>query len=148
MRAYTYKTYDEWKDTSTNQEKFIPRRDYAGVAKPYIADMPVESTRLELKNTDVNDYSTGEMYFSRLHVGKSMYDALYSVNMTSLAQISSARRYCGIETCAGKPYLKFYDNVNYNAQSDVTDSKDITEVLTLSANSNGDSQYDHMTVPY
>ena len=148
MRAYTYRTYDEWSETNFNQDKFIPRRDYVGIAKPYIVDMPVESTRFESKCTDVNDYSTGEMYFSRLHVGKSMYDALYSVNMTSLSQMSCARQYCGIETCAGRPYLKFYDNINYNAQTDVTDNKDITEILTLSANSSGNSKYDHMTVPY
>ena len=147
--TYTYQTYDEWQIDQSNVSRFTPKRNYLGVARSYIADMPVDSSRIpNSRATDRTMYDDGEMHCNRLHTSKSAYDSMYTMNMDSLSTLKEARQYCEINTCAGKPYLKFYDYINYNVQGPVSSINDVTELATVSANCIGNNQFDPVTVPY
>ena len=149
FKTYTYQTYDEWQPYESNIARFTPKRNYQGVKRSYIVDMPVDSYKVPMsKATDRAMYDNGEMYCNRLHSSKSAYDAMYTMNMDSLSSLKEARRYCEINTSGGKPYLKFYDYINYNVQGQLSSVDDVTDIPTVSANCNGNNQFDAMTLPY
>ena len=76
---------------------------------------------------------------------KSLYDSQYSMNMPSEWTISAARTYCGIGTCGGRAYLKYWDDVNYDVISSA--SAGVAECQVESANSYDGSRYSDMK-PY
>lgn len=149
FKTYTYQIYSEWQPNQSNTSRFTPKRNYLGVKRSYIADMPVDSTNIQAsKATDRALYDNGEIYCNRLHTSKSTYDSMYTMNMDSLDALKEARKYCEINTCAGKPYLKFYDYINYNVQGQTSSYNDVTNMPTVSSNCITDNQFDQYTVPY
>jgi len=70
---------------------------------------------------------------------KNLYDSQYSMNMPTRQQLSSARTYCGINTCAGQAYVKYWDDVNYNTTS--AESDYLRSYQTESADSYDNSKY-------
>lgn len=138
-RAYTYRPADG----ETAASAFIPYRSFNGINRQFLLDMPVDNDFSQ--NSITSDYDSGEIYYRRMMTAKSLYGSQYSMEMPSEWKLSSARTYCGIGTCAGRTYLKYWDDVDYNVVS--TDRDYLTECTAESANSYDGSQYSDMK-PY
>lgn len=49
---------------------------------------------------------------------KNMYNACYTMDMSSDSNINNCREYYGVGTIGGQPYFKYYDNVSYDMTGD------------------------------
>lgn len=92
------------------QDNFSPKVNYATLSRSYIVDMPV--SRKSSVASDIPSYDDGVSYFRRLLISKSALDSQYSMSMQHLSSLDNCREYIEVKSCAGMPYLKFYDNVN------------------------------------
>ena len=82
----------------------LPNVEYS-----YIAKVPMSKI---VKEHGKTKYDNGNIY-AGLFSTKSMYDALYSMQMSSESSLQNCRDYVEVKSCAGKPYLKYNDNVSY-----------------------------------
>lgn len=137
-RAYTYKPVTSAEYALSGA--FIPERSYDNIARQFVLDMPVD--HIFSQNSVTSDYDGGEIYYRRMMTAKSLYDSQYSMNMPTRQQLSCARTYCGIGTCAGQTYLKYWDDVNYNTVS--AESGYLKSYQTESADSYDNSKYSGM----
>ena len=129
--AYTYKPYYDSAETTeedarasiapdavalsaySDDDVARPVRSYQGVYRSYVLDLPLDQ---RFPRNDVEaPYSAGEIYYRRMLTTKSLYDSQYSTRMDSVSCVQRARTYCGVGTCAGKPYLKYWDGDEYTA---------------------------------
>ena len=92
------------------QDNFSPKVNYASLDKSYIVDMPV--SKKSSIASDIPKYDDGVSYFRRLLISKTAFDSQYSMSMQHLSALENYREYIEIKTCAGMPYLKYYDGVN------------------------------------
>lgn len=125
--------------------------DYRGVEYSYIVDLPVGP-----KSTLVSDkanYDDGVAYFSNLYIGKNAYNSQYSMQMSSTMKLENCRTYVGIGSCAGIPYLKYYDDASYEVLSSQLDDPKLSAVKlsclkTRKLNSVTGSPNDTITKPF
>jgi len=90
-----------------------PLVNFNDVMYSYIIDIPV-SEKSGLAAASIHaDYDDGVAYFRRLITSKSAFNSLYSMQMSAANEIDHCRDYVEINACAGKPYLKYYDNLRY-----------------------------------
>lgn len=94
---------------------FEPIRNFRGVDRNYILNFPDSEISSE--------YDTGNVH-AEIIPGKNPLNAMYSMQMSSVNSIQNSRRYCGISQCGNRPYLKFYDSVDYKCTSNGTDTMD------------------------
>lgn len=93
---------------------FIPAYNLKNVEKNYIYTFDFDLGSI---NSDkYHDFNNGDMILGMgegIAIGKNPYDSTYSMNMTDKKTLSNARKYVGIGFSGGKPYFKYYDDVNY-----------------------------------
>jgi hypothetical protein len=63
---------------------------------------------------------------------KNAYDSSYSMNMETDTKIRDCREYCGIGNDGNRPYLKYYDNKDYegmfNSESNQISTYSMTQI--------------------
>ena len=106
-KTYVYGPLDFSKSAQSN---FNPKVNYATLSRSYIVDMPV--SHKSSVASDIPSYDDGVAYFRRLLISKSALDPEYSMSLQHLSSLHNCREYLEVKSCAGMPYLKFYDNVN------------------------------------
>lgn len=144
-KTYTYCTKLEREDFGF---ALNPKRNYMGLSKAFIVDMPVDSAQVPGQSyaNDVAKYDDGQIYYMRMHTTKSAFNPLYSMEMSSTTTLANARTYCGIGTSGGRPYLKYYDDVTYEALS--SDGKNLENITAIRKNSKSGMATDTTTTPY
>ena len=145
--GYTY-TYCEKNDRQNFGQAIEPKRNYIGISKSYLVDMPVDSAQVpgQHEANDIADYDEGLIYYLRMHTTKSAFNPQYTMEMSSTTSIMNARTYCGIGVCGGRPYLKYYDNSTYNSISAM--DGELQHVITQRCNSKSGSAVDNTTTPF
>lgn len=90
---------------------FEPHTKVTGIDYNYVVGIEQmdDSSRTQSNQTI---YGNGDIYGS-MALTKSMYNALYSMDMPSSGMLQNCRQYCGIQSSQGKVLLKYYDNVDY-----------------------------------
>ena len=89
-----------------------PARYITGIDYNYI--VMIEQNRNSNKQFDnPTTYDNGDI-FGFFTTGKNMYNALYSMEMSSSSQIDNCREYAGVQDMGDKLMLKFYDNSDYS----------------------------------
>lgn len=147
--TYTYKGASQ--PAANALERFQPVVDYRGVEYSYIVDLPVGP-----KSTLVSDkasYDDGVVYFNNLYIGKNAYNSQYSMQMSSTMKLENCRTYVGVGSCAGIPYLKYYDDVSYEVLSSQLDdlklsAMKLSHLKTRKLNSVTGSPNDTITKPF
>lgn len=87
------------------QELFVPVRNADGIVYNCLYEVPLNSDTY-------NDYDSGDIQ-GDVFLGKNTYDSTYSIDIRDGMRFSGCREYCGIGTCGGLTYLKYYDNIGY-----------------------------------
>lgn len=115
IKTYLYNTKDTLNDKNSEElsNYFKPKYNLVGLKYNYILEIPNV-----LDYNVYNDYESGDIQGDFVQA-KNQYDAKYSINMPSISSIQNARDYIGIDVCGNQPYLKFYDNVNYNTSLNI-----------------------------
>lgn len=129
-------------------ENWIPRINYQGVSRSWILDLPVQEKSSVAAATDVADYDDGLVYAHRLMPTKSTLNPQYTTEMSSQTSLLNCRTYAEIKSVGGKPYLKYYDDVNYIAVGDIASTSALQDVYVKAANSQSGLDGDRMTKPY
>lgn len=148
------KTYIYGNDKESNRaiaDFFNPAVNFSGMTYSYIIDLPLSKKSGIVYASDIADYDDGVAYFKRLMTSKSAFNSIYSMEMSSMNEIDHCRDYIEIKACSGKPYLKYYDNLNYLADRDEESMLDATafvEVETQKVNSEDGSYISFEKVPY
>lgn len=90
----------------TSNNFFRPRVNLGGVQYNYVMQTPVSNIKTEYRNGNI---------YCDVYNTKNMYNAEYVMDMDSNASLRNCRDYTGIFECGGQIYLKYIDNVNYDA---------------------------------
>lgn len=108
---FSAKSYYEWLksfgDLSAERlsSLFEPKYNLSGIPRNYIANM-------DMAQKMYNDFNSGVMTGDFIY-SKNPYNAEYSMHMPGRAVLSGVRKYVGIGTMGGKPFLKYYDDNTY-----------------------------------
>ncbi len=120
---YRATSYYEWllsfKELSANRLStlFEPRYNLSGIPRNYI-------TNIDMTQSMYNDFNSGVMTGDFIYA-KNPYNAEYSMHMPERGVLSGVRRYVGLGTMGGKPFLKYYDDNSYlHEKLENTDSTD------------------------
>lgn len=90
------------------QNLFVPARNADGITYNCLYEIP-------LKSDTYNDYDSGDIQ-GDVFLGKNIYNSTYSMGVRDGMKFSGCREYCGIGTCGGLTYLKYYDNIGYSPE--------------------------------
>lgn len=129
-------------------ENWMPRINYQGVSKSWILDLPVEPKSSVGAATDVASYDDGVVYAHRMMPTKSTLNPQYTTEMSAQTDLLNCRTYTEIKSVGGRPYLKFYDDVNYTVVGSIESTSSLQNVLTKPVNSRSGSANDTLTKPY
>lgn len=90
---------------------FDPQMKISGIDYSYVIgiDQNDDATR---QQTNKTIYENGDV-FGSFTMTKSMYNSLYSMEMSDQNHLDGCRKYCGIQNSQNKILLKFYDNTDY-----------------------------------
>lgn len=110
LESGNLKTYVFGKNGSPRENPLV---NFSGVEYSYIVDMPLTQKSKLAGASIYSDYDDGTMYFKRLMTSKSAFNSLYSMEMSAANYLDHCREYVEVNSCAGKPYLKYYDNLRY-----------------------------------
>lgn len=119
-QQYSTSSYYEYlkKDSSRyNSEEglidvFTPRMNVKGINYNYIVDIE-QNMNPNGQYDNKTIYDNGDIY-GFFTTGKNMYNALYSMQMSSATSMQNCREYIGLQSAGSKLILKFYDNCDYN----------------------------------
>lgn len=150
LPTYTYRSSSSTKSLSP-LERFKPVVNYRGVDYSYIVDLPVGQ-----KSTIISEkanYDDGVVYFQNLFIGKNAYNSQYSMQMSSMMKLENCRTYVGIGSCAGTPFLKYYDDSSYEVLSSqledpMLSAKTLSGLATRKVNSVTGTPNDTITKPF
>lgn len=129
-------------------ENWIPRINYQGVSKSWILDLPVEPKSSVGAASDVASYDDGVVYAQKMMPTKSTLNPQYTTEMSAQTDLLNCRTYTEIKSVGGKPYLKFYDDVNYTVVGTVESTSALQNVQTKTVNSQTGLANDTLTKPY
>ena len=145
------KTY-AYGDSSQNQMQYsgswTPKINYYGISKSWMLDLPVCKKSSLAVASDVAEYDDGVIYAHRMLPTKNTLNPEYSTEMSSSAEILNCRTYTEIKTVSGRPYLKYYDDVNYVASSKPSEISTLQNLAMKAINSQTGIADDHLTKPY
>lgn len=110
INTYIYNTKDTLNSTDSKivSNYYKPKYNLIGFKCNYILEIPTV-----LGINSYNDYEAGDILGDVVQT-KNQYDSTYSINMPEISCIDNTRDYIDINVCGNQPYLKYYDNVNYN----------------------------------
>ena len=111
----TYRQYIEADLSRMDQPNIIdmltPAVQVTGIDYNYIVEIEQnQNNNSQYDNPTI--YDNGDI-FGFFTVGKNMYNALYSMEMSSSYQISHCREYAGVQDMGSKVMLKYYDCNDY-----------------------------------
>ncbi len=128
---------------------FIPKRNFSNMNYSYVIDVPVDSTNVEdSRAKSARDYDLGEIMFYRMHTCKNAFNSLYTMEMSEFNEIDNCRTYQQVNTFAGQPYLKYYDDITYKGISEKENSDGLIDINLQEYNSVTDSTSDRSTKPF
>lgn len=93
---------------------FRPARVLTGIEYNHFLKMKQQDDVTLQTQTDYDDGNIFGMPFTM----KNMYNACYTMDMSSDSNINNCREYYGVGTIGGQPYFKYYDNVSYDMTGD------------------------------
>lgn len=116
--AYGASSYGDYlmKDWSRRELRnvidiFTPARSVTGIDYNYIVE--IEQNRNANSQYDNKTiYDNGDIY-GFFTTAKNMYNALYSMEMSSFNSMQNCREYAGVQNVGNKLMLKFYDRCDY-----------------------------------
>lgn len=129
---------------------FQPAVNFNGVEYSYMIDIPV-GPKMSRDDMDTAKYDDGVTYFRRLIPTKSAFNSLYTMQMSSYNMLDECREYIEIKSCAGKPYLKYYDNLKYDgsiSEQELKDSNTSLMDLDVEKRNSVDGTNSFQQVPY
>ena len=102
-------SYSQYLSSVPAERFFASPRDFGRVQCNYVAKAPMSSI---VKGFGSTKYGNDNLY-AGIFSTKSAYDSSYSMSMPSDSVLSGCREYSEVNSCAGRPYLKFDDCVTY-----------------------------------
>lgn len=145
-KTYAYQTIDQNEvDPTAN---WTPKINYSGISKSWILDLPVKAKSTLASASDRADYDDGVVYAHRMMPTKSTLNPQYSTEMSSSTELFNCRTYTEVKSIGGRPYLKYYDDVNYEAVVEPTSTSALQTIPVKSVNSQTKSSNDTLTKPY
>lgn len=120
VSQYDVQTYEQYLSIDASrylEEKklvdiFTPRMNIKGIDYNYIIELQ-QNEDLDKQFDNRTIYENGDVY-GFFTTAKNMYNALYSMEMSSSMRISNCREYAGVQDGGDKLILKFYDNCAYD----------------------------------
>lgn len=109
----SYKDYLDFKGPEGLSDIFDDYSHLNGIKYNFIYNLEQMSQGNKMRN--------GNVPATDILIGKNLYNSVYSIESDHDNNLSNCREYCGIGFTDGKPYLKYYDGINY---STVTSGKD------------------------
>ena len=134
--------------TSNPLENWTPKINYSGISKSWILDLPVKPKSTIATASDKASYDDGLVYAHRMMPTKSTLNSQYSTEMSSTSEIFNCRTYAEIKSVGGRPYLKYYDDVGYEAMVSPTSTSSLQTIPMKTFNSQTRSENDYLTKPY
>ena len=134
---YNTETYADYlREERSNIEQqsildmFTPARSIKGIDYNYIVQIEQNvNPNIQFDNPTI--YDNGDV-FGFFTVGKNMYNALYSMEMSNSNEMQNCREYAGIQDMGDKLMLKYYDSCDY----EIDDSSHARLLSTSSSSSN------------
>ncbi len=77
------------------------------------------NTIYEINGSIYNDYESGNI-IANTFKGKNQFDSTYNMKHDNEYILKNAREYIDIDKCGNQIYLKYYDNISYNSETDET----------------------------
>ena len=144
-KTYAYQRPDSSDEVVNN---WIPRVNYQGISKSWILDLPVQAKSSVAAASDVASYDDGVVYAQRMMPTKSTLNPQYTTEMSAQTSLLNCRTYAEIKSVGGRPYLKYYDDVNYLAVESISETSALQDVYMRPVNSQTGSSNDNLTKPY
>ena len=92
-------------------DMLTPAVQVKGIGYNYIVEIEQnQNTNAQYDNPTL--YDNGDI-FGFFTTGKNMYNAMYSMEMSSAFQVSNCRQYIGVQDMGSKVLLKYYDCNDY-----------------------------------
>ena len=128
-------------------QNWDPKISYSGIRRSWILDLPVNQRSSFGGASDIADYDDGVVYAYRMMPTKSTLNPQYTTEMSSQSGLLNCRTYAEVKSVAGKPYLKYYDDTNYQAVGAIASTSALQEVTVKAVNSQT-GVADAFTKPY
>lgn len=145
------KTY-AYGNPSQNQMQYSsgwePKIDYYGISRSWALDLLVCKKSSLAVASDVATYDDGVVYAHRMLPTKNTLNPEYSTEMSSATEIMNCRTYTEIKCVGGRPYLKYYDDINYVASTKPDEVSSLQRLTMNTVNSQSGMANDTLTKPY
>ena len=92
-------------------DMFTPARSVTGINYNYIVEIE-QNRNVNAQYDNKTIYDNGDIY-GFFTTAKNMYNALYSMEMSSFNSMQNCREYVGVQNAGNKLMLKFYDRCDY-----------------------------------